>query len=86
MVHLEDGDDPLILHGTATASGLAADHPGAVAGYAAKYTGATDLQYLPDVPAMSGVLLFTVTPLRAITWDLEAFETSDRRWRAHPGS
>jgi Pyridoxamine 5'-phosphate oxidase len=84
VAHLEDGDAPLIVHGTAAASGPAADHPGAVAGYAAKYTGATDLQYLPDQPAMGEVLLFTVTPLRAITWDLDAFETSDRRWRADP--
>ena len=88
MVHLEDGDAPLIVHGTATASGLAADHAGAVAGYAAKYTGATDLQYLPGAPGMAGVLLFVVTPVRAITWDLDAFDDADnpddanRRWRA----
>ena len=54
--------------------------------YAAKYTDPTDLQYLPDAPAMSEVQLFVVEPVRAITWDLEAFETSDRRWRAQQGS
>lgn len=82
VLHLEDGDAPLIVHGTATNAGLAAGHLGAVAAYAAKYTGDTDLQYLPGAPEVSDVLLFAVVPKRAITWDLDAFETSERRWRA----
>lgn len=84
VVHLEDGDAPLILHARAAQHGTAAQHTGAVAAYAAKYTGVTDLQYLPGAPGMSEVLLYVVEPLRAITWDLDAFEGSDRRWRAAP--
>ena len=82
VLHLEDGDAPLIVHARAVRQGAASQHAGAVAAYAAKYTGATDLQYLPGAPGMSEVLLFAVEPLRAITWDLDAFETSERRWRA----
>ncbi len=82
VLHLEDGDAPLIVHGAATAAGLAAEHAGAITAYGAKYTGDTDLQFLPGAPEVSGVLLFAVEPRRAITWDLDAFETSERRWRA----
>ncbi len=82
VLHLEDGDAPVILHARAVPEGTAAKHPGAVAAYAAKYTGDTDLQYLPGAPGMSEVLLYVVEPLRAITWDLDAFAGSDRRWRA----
>lgn len=82
VLHLEDGDAPLIVHGRATSLGRAADHPAAVAAYAEKYREATDLPYRPDHPDVAGVLLFSIEAARAITWDLDAFETSDRRWRA----
>ena len=49
VLHLEDGDAPLIVHGRAT-SAAPPQHAGAVAAYAAKYTGDTDLQYLPGAP------------------------------------
>lgn len=38
VVHLEDGEDPLILHGRAVARGLASASPDLVAAYQAKYT------------------------------------------------
>ena len=84
VVHLEDGDSPLILRGRATAAGRAADHAGAVLAYAAKYREERPTcSTCPDRPDMAEVLL-TVEPLRAITWDLDAFDDLERRWRADP--
>lgn len=84
VAHLEDGDSPLILRGRATAGGRAADHAGAVLAYAAKYREERDLQYLPDRPDMAHLVLYTVEPLRAISWELDTFADLERRWRADP--
>ena len=82
VVHLESGDTPLIVRGTAKSIGAAADHVDAVHAYAAKYYDPSDSEYLPDAPGMTDVLLFVVEPRRALTWDLDTFEGSQRRWTA----
>ena len=48
VVHLESGDDVLIVRGTAEDLGSPADVPEVVAALAAKYTAPGDRQYLPD--------------------------------------
>ena len=48
VVHLESGEDVLIVRGTAKDLGTPAQVPDAVAALSAKYTGEDDRQYLPD--------------------------------------
>lgn len=48
VVHLESGEDVLIVRGTAEDLGTPAQVPGVVAAMAAKYTSEVDRQYLPD--------------------------------------
>ena len=83
VLHLESGSSVLIVHGTAAAGGPAGEDPAVAAAYAAKYTDPTDLEYLPDAPGMGGALLWTVTPARAVSWQLGTSEDwVNRRWRA----
>ena len=48
VVHLESGEDVLIIRGTAEDLGPPAAVPAVVAALAAKYTSPEDRQYLPD--------------------------------------
>src|SRR5580700_11827425 len=48
VVHLESGEDVLIVHGLAEDLGPPAEVPSVVAALAAKYTRPQDRQYLPD--------------------------------------
>ena len=81
-LHLESASDVLVLNGTASIGPPARQDVAVVAAYRAKYTHPTDLPYLPDADAMEHVLLFTVTPVRAMAWSLDgATEWAARRWR-----
>ncbi len=83
VLHLESGSAVLIVHGTARATGAAGDDPAVASAYAAKYDDPSDLEYLPDAPAMAGALLYVVSPARAISWTLgSSAEWDNRRWGA----
>jgi len=83
VLHLESGSSVLIVHGSVAIGPAAGEMPAVSAAYAGKYTDPTDLDYLPDAPGMGAALLFTVTPTRAIAWDLESPEgMENRRWSA----
>jgi hypothetical protein len=80
-VHLESGDDVVIVRGTAEDLGLPGQVPGVVAALAAKYTGEGDRQYLPDAdPAFD--VVYAIRPQSAMTWQLADYEDSQRRWTA----
>ena len=53
VVHLESGDDVVIVRGTAEELGVPAQVPEVVAALAAKYTARGDRQYLPDADPTS---------------------------------
>jgi PPOX class probable F420-dependent enzyme len=81
VVHLESGDDVLVVRGTAEDLGTPADVPEVVAALAAKYTAPGDQQYLPDAdPAFD--VVYAVRPRSAMAWRLADYDGSQRRWAA----
>src|SRR5690242_11938845 len=79
VVHLESGEDVVIVRGTAQDLGAPADVPDVVAALSAKYTGEADRQYLPDADPDFDVV-YAVTPQSAMIWRLADYEASQRRW------
>ena len=81
VVHLESGDDVLIVRGTAEDLGRPADVPEVVAALAAKYTAPGDQPYLPDADPDFDVV-YAVRPRSAMAWRLADYDGSQRRWPA----
>lgn len=79
VVHLESGENVLIVRGTAEDLGTPAQLPSVVAALAAKYTGEADRQYLPDADPGFDVV-YAIRPESAMTWRLADYESSQRRW------
>ncbi len=79
VVHLESGDEVVIVRGTAEDLGLPAQVPEVVAALAAKYTGDGDQRYLPDADPDFDVL-YALRPQSAMTWRLADYDGSQRRW------
>jgi hypothetical protein len=79
LVHLESGEDVLIVRGTAEDLGTPAQVPDVVAALAAKYTGEDDRQYLPDADPDFDVV-YAIRAQSAIMWRLADYEASQRRW------
>lgn len=79
IVHLESGEEVLIVRGVADDIGGPADLPRVLAAFAAKYTGEDDRPYLPGVdPAVD--VIYAIRPRSAMMWRLADYETSQRRW------
>jgi PPOX class probable F420-dependent enzyme len=79
VVHLESGEDVVIVRGTAKDLGTPAQVPDVVAALSAKYTGQHDRQYLPDSDPDFDVV-YAVSPQSAMMWRLADYEASQRRW------
>ena len=79
VVHLESGEDVLIVRGTAEDLGTPAQVPDVVVALTAKYTGEGDQQYLPDADPDFDVV-YAIRPHSAIMWRLADYEASQRRW------
>ena len=83
VLHLEDGESPLIVHGTAIVTGVVEDRPDLAALYRAKYVAPDDGEYLPDADGMAGTLVYEVTPAKALAWTVAASDAwTTRRWPA----
>lgn len=83
VVHLESGDDVVIVRGTVADLGHPGQVPDVVAALAAKYASPADRQYLPDAePAFD--VVYAVRPQSAMMWRLPDYEASQRRWRGVP--
>ena len=79
VVHLDSGEDVVIVRGTAEDLGAPAQVLEVVAALAAKYTGEGDRQYLPSAdPAFD--VVYALRPQSAMTWQLADYEGSQRRW------
>jgi hypothetical protein len=78
VVHLESGEDVVIVRGTASDPGTPAQVPEVVAALPAKYTGDDDRQHLPDADPDFDVA-YAISPQSA-TWRLADYEASQRRW------
>jgi PPOX class probable F420-dependent enzyme len=79
VVHLESGEDVLIVHGTAENLGPPSRVPPLVTALAAKYTRPGDWQYLPAADPGFDVA-YAIRPRTVLTWDLSDFDGSQRRW------
>lgn len=82
VLHLESGADVLVVRGRCTVDGPVVERPDVIGAYAAKYTAPEDAPFLPGAPEMAGVVLVTFTPATAMSWSLDDFFGSQRRWRA----
>ncbi len=81
LVHLESGDDVLIVHGVAEDVGAPRQVQHVVSALDAKYTAAADRQYLPSADAGFDVV-YAIRPRSALTWRLADYADSQRRWTA----
>ncbi len=81
VVHLESGDDVVIVHGTAEDLGDPAQVPDVVTALAAKYASPADRRYLPDADPYFDVV-YAVRPASAMLWRMADYEASQRRWRS----
>jgi len=79
VVHLESGEDVVIVRGTAEDLGAPAAVPEVVAALSGKYTGEGDRQYLPDADPDFDVV-YAIRPQSAMMWRLADYEASQRRW------
>jgi hypothetical protein len=81
VLHLEDGDQPLILHARVSRDGLVAGREDVFAAYRSKYDDPTDAEYLPELPSYAAMALWVVDPVKAIAWSYVASdEWTTRRW------
>jgi nitroimidazol reductase NimA-like FMN-containing flavoprotein (pyridoxamine 5'-phosphate oxidase superfamily) len=79
MVHLESGEDVVIVRGTAQDLGAPVGVPEVVAALSSKYTGKGDQQCLPDADPDFDVV-YAISPQSAMMWRLADYEASQRRW------
>jgi hypothetical protein len=79
VVHLESGEDVLIIRGTAADIGEPSQVPDVVAALAAKYTRPGDRQFLPDADPDFDVI-WAIRPSAALAWRLDDYTGSQRRW------
>jgi len=81
VIHLESGEDVLIVRGVAEDLGVPGAAPAVVAALAAKYTRPEDQQYLPDHDPDFDVV-YALRPQSAMAWRLDDYSASQRRWLA----
>jgi hypothetical protein len=79
VVHLESGEDVVLVRGVAEDCGTPAQVPEVVAALAAKYASEGDRQYLPDADPDFDVV-YAIRPKSAMMWRLADYEGSQRRW------
>jgi hypothetical protein len=81
LVHLEDGGNVLIVHGTLADLGRPANEPAVIAAFDRKYDEDWERPFLPhNDPAFD--VLYLLQPERATTWTLPDSAASTRRWRS----
>jgi nitroimidazol reductase NimA-like FMN-containing flavoprotein (pyridoxamine 5'-phosphate oxidase superfamily) len=80
VVHLESGEDVLIVRGTAEDVGAPSAVPAVVAALTAKYARPQDQQYLPAADPDFDVV-YAIRPRSAMAWRLDDY-AAQRRWRS----
>jgi hypothetical protein len=79
LVHLESGDDVVIVHGVAEDAGAPHELPHIVTALDAKYTDPEDQPFLPSADPSFDVV-YAIRPRSALTWRLADYADSQRRW------
>ena len=85
VVHLESGDDVVIVHGRMVDVGEPSAWPDVVRSFHAKYDQPDDAEYLPSLdpgtaPTHPIDVLYRLEPRRALLWFLSDFDGSQMRW------
>jgi nitroimidazol reductase NimA-like FMN-containing flavoprotein (pyridoxamine 5'-phosphate oxidase superfamily) len=80
VVHLESGEDVLIVRGTAEDVGAPSAVPAVVAALTAKYARPQDQPYLPAADPDFDVV-YAIRPQSAMAWRLDDY-AAQRRWRS----
>ena len=81
VLHLESGEDVVIVRGTAEDLGTPAEVGHVVAALSAKYADPDDRPYLPDADPSFDVA-YAIRPRSAMLWRLADYDASQRRWTA----
>jgi len=84
VVHLESGENVVIVHGHFDDLGIPQLVPKVMEALDQKYEGPDDAQYLPSADPSFDVL-FRLRPQKALLWHLRDFENTQQRWIAPPG-
>jgi hypothetical protein len=84
VVHLESGEDVVIVHGYLDDVGLPQAAPEVVNALSSKYDHPDDAQYLPSGDDSFDVL-YLLRPEKALLWNLADYEDSQQRWTAREG-
>jgi hypothetical protein len=79
LVHLEDGGNVLIVHGTLADLGLPTHEPAVIDAFDRKYDQDWERPFLPHNDPTFDVL-YLLEPERAIAWALPDSAASTRRW------
>ena len=79
VLHAGDGEDVLIVSGRLERVGHPREFPEVLAAFADKYVLPGDDEFLPDQDEAADTL-FQLVPTGAMTWGLEEFYGSQRRW------
>jgi PPOX class probable F420-dependent enzyme len=79
VVHLESGEDVLIVRGLLDDVGAPAEVRYVVAALSAKYARPEDQQYLPSNDPDFDVV-YALRPQSAMAWRLDDYAASQRRW------
>jgi hypothetical protein len=81
VVHLESGEEVVIVHGRLDDVGGPADVPEVVEALGAKYDQPDDGQYLPS-GGDSFDVIYVLRPARSLVWNLADYDASQGRWVA----
>jgi len=81
VLHLADTEDVVIVRGRVEDLGHPADRPDVVRALAEKYDAPADRGYLPDADDDFDVV-YALRPASAVTWSLDEYTGSQRRWSA----
>ena len=79
VVHLESGSDVTIVHGVAVDVGVPTGLPEVVEAFGSKYSEAHEVPFLPSSDPSFDVM-YSISPRRALLWQLPDSEASTRRW------
>src|SRR5690348_6134453 len=79
LIHLEDGGDVVMVHGTLADLGRPVEEPAVIDAFDRKYDQDWERPFLPhNDPAFD--VLYVLEPHRAVTWTLPDSAASTRRW------
>jgi Pyridoxamine 5'-phosphate oxidase len=84
-LHLPDANDVTIIYGSLVDLGSPLGRAEVLEALEHKYDAPEDAAYLPSAPGSTYDVLYRLDARRALTWNLEDFEASQRRWRAGDG-